>query len=133
MFEKDTLKTKLDVLEIYTEALKPVLTGEIEAESIDSIQEGIRQEIIDESKLNATKEDSLYREEIERENRFAIQNTGSNVKIVFFAPLSGTVSQKFDANSKHFAVDIVAKTGTLTINGEINVTGKRLRRKLIPP
>ncbi|MEE9406560.1 MAG: M23 family metallopeptidase [Polaribacter sp.] len=112
-FEADSLKIKLAVLENYTKALIPVLTGEIEAESIDSIQTKARQRVINESLLNASKEDSLFREKIESENRFAIQqNTNSNVKIVFFAPLSGTVSQNFDSNSKHFAVDIVAKTGT---------------------
>jgi murein DD-endopeptidase MepM/ murein hydrolase activator NlpD len=112
-FEADSLQLKLAVLENYTNALKPVFTGDIEAENIDSIQTEITQRTIDESLLYATKEDSIFREKIESENRFAIQqNANSNVKIVFFAPLSGTLSQNFDANSKHFAVDIVAKTGT---------------------
>ena len=112
-FESDSLKIKLAILENYTNALKPVLSGEIEAESVDSIQNEITQRTIDESLLNATKEDSLFREKIETENRFAIQqNANSNVKIVFFAPLSGTISQNFNINSKHLAVDIVAKTGT---------------------
>lgn len=112
-FEADSLKIKLAVLENYTKALKPVLTGEIEAENIDSIQVEARQRVIDESLLDATKEDSLFREKIEAENRFAIQqNANSSIKIVFFSPLSGSISQNFDVNSKHFAVDIVAKTGT---------------------
>ena len=112
-FEADSLKIKLAVLENYTKALKPVLTGEIEAENIDSIQVEARQRVIDESLLDATKEDSLFREKIEAENRFAIQqNANSSIKIVFFSPLSGSISQSFDVNSKHFAVDIVAKTGT---------------------
>lgn len=112
-FEADSLKTKLAILENFTMALKPILTGDIEAESIDSIQIDAKQRTIDESLLSATKEDSLFREKIEIENRFALQqNAKSNIKIVFFAPLSGTISQNFDANSKHFAVDVVAKTGT---------------------
>ncbi|MEO9571809.1 MAG: M23 family metallopeptidase [Polaribacter sp.] len=111
-FEADSLKIKLAVLENYTKALKPVLTGEIEPESIDSIQTEVRQRLIDESKLNATKEDSLFREKVETETRFSIQNNAeSSVKIVFFAPLNGNISQDFDATSKHFAVDITAKTG----------------------
>ncbi|MGJ8744327.1 M23 family metallopeptidase [Polaribacter sp.] len=112
-FQTDSLKTKLAVLENYTKALKPVLTGEIEGESIDSIQGEVRQRIIDESKLNASKEDSLYREEVESKDRFPIRNnTASNVEIVFFAPLSGSISQEFNPNTKHFALDIVAKSGT---------------------
>ncbi|MCL7752690.1 M23 family metallopeptidase [Polaribacter sp. Z022] len=111
-FEADSLKIKLALIENYTKALKPVLTGEIEPESIDSIQTEARQRLIDESKLNASKEDSLFREKVESETRFSLQNnTESSVKIVFFAPLNGAISQNFDATSKHFAVDITAKTG----------------------
>ena len=111
-FEADSLKIKLAVLENYTKALKPVLTGEIQPESIDSIQTEARKRLIDESKLNASKQDSIFREKVESETRFAIENNkGSNIKIVFFAPLNGAISQNFDATSKHFAVDITAKTG----------------------
>ena len=112
-FEADSLKTQLAILENYTKAIKPVLKGEVQVESVDSIRNEARQQFIDESKLNATKEDSLFREKIESKTRFAIQkNAQSNVKIVFFAPLKGDISQNFDVNSKHFAVDIVAKTGS---------------------
>jgi len=111
-FEADSLKIKLNILENYTKALKPILTGEIEPESIDSIQTKVKQHLLDELELNATKEDSLFREKIESETRFSLQNNGqSNLKIVFFAPLNGAISQGFDATSKHFAVDITAKTG----------------------
>jgi murein DD-endopeptidase MepM/ murein hydrolase activator NlpD len=112
-FEAASLKQKLAVLENYTKALKPVLTGEITYEEVDSLQVQAKQTAIEESELNATKEDSLFREKIDRETRFAIlKNSKSNVTIVFFAPLKGNISQDFDASSKHFAVDIVAQTGT---------------------
>ncbi|MCG1035226.1 M23 family metallopeptidase [Polaribacter sargassicola] len=112
-FEADSLKLKLAILENYTKALKPVLTGDIEPESIDSIQnEAMANQLIDESQLNATKEDSIFREKIESETRFSLLNSSkSNVKIVFFAPLNGEISQSFESTSKHFAVDITAKTG----------------------
>ena len=63
--------------------------------------------------LKASKEDSIFREKIESQDRFPIVDTkNSLLENVFFAPLSGMVSQDFDSNSKHFAIDIVAKTGT---------------------
>ena len=112
-FDADSLKQKLAILENYTKALKPILTGTISSEEIDSLQVKARQITIDESELDASKEDSLFREKIDRETRFAILNTAkSNVKIVFFAPLKGTISQDFEATSKHFAIDIVAETGS---------------------
>ena len=111
-FKTDSLKRRLDVLEDFTKALQPILTGEIEPEEIDSLQLLERVSIQD-SLLNASKEDSVFREKIESRDRFPIQNNAeSNVKIVFFAPLSGTISQNFDSQKEHLAVDIVAKKNT---------------------
>ena len=124
---KDSLKTKLAVLENYTKALRPVLTGEITPESIDSIQVEARQRLVDERKLNATKEDSLFREKVERKTRFALTNSTQNrVNVIFFAPLSGNISQNFDSSANHFAVDIVAKAGTpvkATADGTVIFSG----------
>lgn len=112
-YEADSLKTRLSVLEGYTKALKPVLTGEIEPEKIDSITNEMKTIAFDESKLQASKEDSLFREKIESKDLFPLYNGGANrVKNVFFSPLTGSISQPFDANDKHYAIDIVAKTGT---------------------
>jgi len=111
-FEADSLKIKLDLLENYTKALKPVLTGDIEPENIDSIQNEELNRLNNQSKLDASKEDSIFREKIESETLFSLQNSNQNkVKVVFFAPLNGEISQEFEATSKHFAVDITAKTG----------------------
>ncbi len=113
VYEADSLKLKLAVLENYTKAIRSVMTGEITAEKIDSLKSETTKMVIDESKLYATKEDSLFREKVERRDRFPIVlNNKNNTNIVFFAPISGTLTQKFNANNKHFAVDIVAKTGT---------------------
>ncbi|CAM1372677.1 M23 family metallopeptidase [Tenacibaculum xiamenense] len=113
-YEADSLKNRLEVLETYTKALRPVLTGEIEPEKIDSIVNikdgGVS---FDESKLQATKKDSLFREKVESKDRFPLSEAGdSRAKNVFFSPLTGVVSQDYDINSRHYAVDIVAKTGT---------------------
>ena len=72
-FEADSLKTKLAILENYTKALKPVLTGDIEPEDIDSLQVEARHRLIDESLLDATKEDSLFREKVD-ESPFTAYN-----------------------------------------------------------
>lgn len=113
--ESDSLKVQLAVLENYTKALRPVFKGEVnDEESIDSIANFSKKYYIDESKLNATKEDSIFREEVDRKDRFPLLSEGAQNKagIVFFAPVSGSLSQTYNANNKHFAVDVVAKTGT---------------------
>ncbi|WP_440879948.1 M23 family metallopeptidase [Tenacibaculum sp. C7A-26P2] len=113
-YEADSLKSRLEVLEAYTSALKPVLTGEIKPEKIDSIvninDNGLD---LDESKLLATKKDSLFREQIESKDRFPLSDVNEDrAKNVFFAPLTGIISQSYDVKSKHYAVDIVSKKGT---------------------
>ncbi len=112
--ESDSLKMQLAMLENYTKAIRPVLTGEVnDEETIDSITDLSRKYTIDESKLNASREDSIFREEVDRKDRFPLSEQAQNkAKIVFFAPITGSLSQTFNANDKHFAVDIVAKTGT---------------------
>lgn len=112
-FEADSLKTKLAILENFTKAIKPVLTGDIAPESIDSLRNQAENIVIDEQKLNATKQDSLFREKIESKDRFPLaKNVSNKVKNVFFSPLSGNISQSFNANEKHFAIDVVAKIKT---------------------
>ncbi len=112
-YEADSLKTRLDIIERYTSALKPVLTGEIEPEKIDSIKNEAQSIALDESKLQATRQDSLFREKIEGKDRFPLSDGAiGRAKIVFFSPLTGTVSQQYDASEKHYAIDIVAPVGT---------------------
>jgi len=108
----DSLKTQLTVLENYTKAIRPVLTGELKPEIIDSLLLEQERIIINENDLDATKADSLFRESVDRRDRFPIiNNIESNVDLVFFAPLNGQISQNFDPSTKHFAVDILANTG----------------------
>ena len=109
----DSISRELTNLKLFTQAIQPILTGNIEPEKIDSIQLKTRNLIINDSLLKASKEDSIFREKIESQDRFPIVDTkNSLLENVFFAPLSGMVSQDFDSNSKHFAIDIVAKIGT---------------------
>jgi murein DD-endopeptidase MepM/ murein hydrolase activator NlpD len=112
--ESDSLKNKLAVLENYVKGITPILTGEITGdEDIDSLQEVLKRDPIREDLLYATKQDSIFREKIESKDRFPLSDeTKSKAKIVFFAPITGSMTQLFNAENKHFAIDIVAKTGT---------------------
>lgn len=132
-FKTDSLKRKLDIMHDFTKALQPILKGEIKAELLDTVDIESKKIIIKDSLLNATREDSIFREKIESQDRFPIQNNAqTNVKIVFFAPLNGTISQNFDATSKHLAVDITSKKnapvkatadGTVIFSGWTTETG----------
>lgn len=112
-YEADSLKNKLAIIQAYTSALQPVLTGEIEPEKVDSIISETKTLAIDDSKLLATKQDSLFREKVDSKDRFPLSEGGEGrAKVVFFSPLTGSISQQFNSDDKHFAIDIVAPTGT---------------------
>ncbi len=109
-FTTDSLKRELDLLQDYTKAIAPILRGDIEPEFLDSIDLNEQPIVLEDSLLLASKEDSLFRDKIESLDRFPIiSNAETAVKIVFFAPLKGTISQNFDPNKNHLAVDIVSK------------------------
>ncbi|WP_075342958.1 M23 family metallopeptidase [Tenacibaculum agarivorans] len=112
-YEVDSLKTKLMVLEQFTKAIRPVLTGEVKPDAIDSIRSEANNTVIDYKKLSASEQDLKFREEIESKDRYALSaGIANKAKIVFFAPVTGNITQTFNAANKHFAMDIVAKTGT---------------------
>ena len=111
-YKADSLKVELETIQAYTQALRPVLTGQIEPEKIDSIIQDSKT-VIDETKLQASKEDLAFRNEVESKDRYPLsEGAEGKAKIVFFSPLTGTISQNFNGDDKHFAVDIVAATGT---------------------
>lgn len=110
--QTDSLQRRLSIMQDFTKALQPILTGEIQVEVLDSLQL-LDRIYVQDSLLNASKEDSIFREKIDIEDRFPIQNNAlTNVKIVFFAPLTGTISQGFNPKKNHLAVDIVAQKNT---------------------
>lgn len=112
--DSDSLKNRLAILENYTSSIKSVLTGDLTSNDIiDSIQDSAKRIQIDESALGASKEDSIFREKIESRDRFPLSDESQEkLKIVFFAPISGNISQLFNSENKHFAIDVVAKIGT---------------------
>ena len=113
VYETDSLKNQLAILHDFTKAIRPVLTGEIKPEEMKVVQSSISNADIDHDKLLASKKDSLFRISVEDKSVFALEDANyGKAKVVFFAPLTGNISEKYDAVEKHFAVDVVAKKET---------------------
>ena len=110
--------SKLDSLTIsYNQSLnqlnsiKRVLTGDIEFEEFKEREFKLDTENI-EVKLSSKKikGDSLLRSKVEQEDKYNFSiNIKADESFLFFPPVSGYISQKFDPSKKHFAIDIVAK------------------------
>ena len=110
--------SKLDSLTIsYNQSLnqlnsiKRVLTGDIKFEEFKEREFKLDTENI-EVKLNSKKikEDSLLRNIVDQEDKYSLKvNQTTNESFLFFPPVSGQISQRFNPSIKHYAVDIVAK------------------------
>ena len=60
-------------------------------------------------------EDSLFRVKVEAEDKssiYKIDNTNNQNNQMFFPPVSGLISDKYNNKTKHFGIDLVAKDKT---------------------
>jgi murein DD-endopeptidase MepM/ murein hydrolase activator NlpD len=114
MEKVDSLEQHLRVNDIKLQALIPILSGE---ESVDMSQfEDVEALIyrgeleLDSSALQPSQLDLAFRQEVDRADRYSIfEEAVLTEDIVFFAPVTGVISNVFDADKKHFAVDVVVK------------------------
>jgi murein DD-endopeptidase MepM/ murein hydrolase activator NlpD len=110
----DSLMKTINMNDAYINSLKRVLRGEVSTVVInkDSIFKAAHVDT-DILELNRSKADSLLREKVRNEDKYNLFETASTVKdFVFFPPVKGSISSKFDLNEKHFAVDIVIPINT---------------------
>lgn len=107
-FETDSLQQKLLVNQQYLASIKKVLTGDVKAEDLnrDSILEAVQLEI-DQRQFDASREDSLLREKVEREDKYNPLTNEEEISFVLFPPAKGSISEGYDPKEKHYAVDIV--------------------------
>jgi len=107
---QDSLTLKeylLDSLRIHVTAQQRKvgeLSDEIPFQDIEASEEAL---------LIASKRDSLFRESVEREDRFSLFDYESDkIDLVFFAPVKGILTESYNAKDKHYAVDIAVPKGT---------------------
>ncbi|MDC0008104.1 M23 family metallopeptidase [bacterium] len=114
-YKTDSLVRVLNNTNRYLENIRMVLTGDIENTGInrDSLFEQFK---LDPSSVDLTpiREDSLLRAEVALEDKYNLfePNGSSGSSMIFFSPLSGTISQNYNAEKKHYAVDVVAPRET---------------------
>ena len=108
--QADSLQAALNKRDAYLNNLESVLSGNdsffINKNSLNS--EGIV--ALENISFEASQEDSILRVEVENEERGALNYAEKESgHFVFFPPVFGYVSDTFDFQKKHFAVDLVAK------------------------
>lgn len=113
-YKTDSLQRVLSMNEQYYASIKKVLTGDVAMVDFnkDSILEAIRTEELIEKVLRS-KEDSLLRDKVSKEDKFNIFETEAiTSNFVLFPPVKGTISALYNIEEKHFAVDVAVAKDT---------------------
>ncbi|MEO9893547.1 M23 family metallopeptidase [Aurantibacter sp.] len=113
-YKTDSLVRALNYTNKYLDNIRMVLKGDIENTEFnrDSLYEKFK---LDPASVDLTpiREDSLLRVEVALEDKYNLFDTNSQSEnLVLFTPVSGTISQGFNSEERHYAVDIVAKRDT---------------------
>jgi len=113
-YKTDSLQQVIAMNEEYLSSIKRVLEGDVSTVDFnrDSIIEAIQLEV-SEADLNPSKEDSLLRERVDKEDKFNLfESATTKANFVLFPPANGTISQNYSIKDKHYAVDIVVVKDT---------------------
>lgn len=113
-YKTDSLQRVINMNDRYYESIKKVLTGDLNAINFnrDSIIEAVKLEA-SEVDLSPIAEDSLLREKVDKEDKYNLfESATTATNFVLFPPVSGTISEPYNAKEKHYAVDIVVEKDT---------------------
>ena len=112
VYKVDSLQQKLAVNDVYINNIQQVLTGKVKDVTLnkDSIAEQLRLEDVN---LDPTPVDSAFREDVEREDRYSLfEKATKKTDMVFFAPISGQITDTYNPKEKHYAIDIAVQKDT---------------------
>lgn len=107
----DSLTVALETHKKQLHSIRKVLTGDVY--ETDSIQENSPVTAVHFEAVPTSQEDSLLRSNVAREDKYNLLETDVNQEdLVLFPPIKGSISQGFEQDVKHYAVDIVVAEGT---------------------
>ncbi|GAA4802339.1 M23 family metallopeptidase [Litoribaculum gwangyangense] len=113
-YKTDSLQQVISMNELYYASIKKVLKGDVSASDFnkDSIIEAVKLEA-SEVNLNPNAEDSLLREKVDKEDKYNLfESATSATNFVLFPPVNGTITEDYNAQEKHYAVDIAVAKDT---------------------
>ena len=107
-YKADSLQQQLLFNDRYYASIKKVLTGDVSSAEFnrDSIIEAAKAEDIED--IFPNKEDSLLRAKADKEDKYNLFDSETNSSnFVLFPPVNGTISEGYNLEEKHFAVDVI--------------------------
>jgi len=113
-YKTDSLVQELELNKRYYTSIRKVLTGDVA--TVDFNRDSIiaaAQKDIDILQVSTNKEDSLLRVKVAKEDKYNLfESAGDKSNYILFPPVNGTISEGYNIEEKHFAVDIVVAINT---------------------
>lgn len=108
VLKTDSLQQVINKQNQYFNSIKNVLTGKISVEKFNKDSVLNTSEAVSGVILNPSKEDSLLREQVEQEDKYNVIDAAvDRTDFKLFPPVKGQISEAYNAEENHFAVDIV--------------------------
>ena len=108
----DSITLKIEKQQRYLKAIKGALSGDITSDETSLRSTDNSQKVI-QNPIKTSKEDSILRAKVDQEDKYnIISDSEEQPLFVLFTPAKGIVSEKFNIDKKHFAVDIALKENT---------------------
>lgn len=113
----DSLLVKLQQQEMYLEGIRQVLQGDFPEELYqDTSAERNKAVIMESVRLQATADEVAFRSQIEAEEQYNLglfdrASEERKENLVYYTPVKGMITDHFNANKKHFGVDIATAKG----------------------
>ncbi|SDX98072.1 Murein DD-endopeptidase MepM and murein hydrolase activator NlpD, contain LysM domain [Lutibacter oricola] len=114
VYKADSLQQIIDVNDLYIKEVKGLLTGKVSEVQFDkdSVLAAIQYDK-DSLELNPSSADLEFRLDVETADRYSIFSEATkSADVVFFAPVNGTITDGYDSQKKHYAVDLAVEMNT---------------------
>lgn len=110
----DSLQLTLQRNQRYIASVNKVLRGDLDLQELET-QRQLDSILVDTSfvDFSTSKADSLLRADVAQDDKYnVLESASQTVPFVLFPPVTGTVSQSYDASTEHYAVDVVVPKNT---------------------
>jgi len=115
VYTTDSLQQEIQKKNQYFTSIRKVLSGDISPSEMETQDTSTYNNSVgsDSVNLNPSKADSLLREKVEQEDKYNVFDVAvSRLDFKLFAPVKGSISEAYNVEEKHFAVDIVTEENT---------------------
>lgn len=110
--KSDSLSTVIRNNELYIASIKKILTGDLDVAKFN--KDSIQPDVPASGEVPGPTEDELrLREEVSRQDKYNLfEQAKPSATTVFFSPVKGMVTDRFNARTRHFAVDVAVPVNT---------------------